>query len=160
VESTRATGCLIVVDDFASIGVPRGGAAVLSTDSYADDYEYDPVRLNRLDWLRRMTASRERPEGDPMIVDAGIRKQTYPNWPYQVRGTNQIVETAACVAFLEPKSAPGDLKDDVQPLTLHVTKARYGRPADISLDFGVELFRFTEAQDEANKPRRRRSPRG
>ena len=63
VESTRATGCLIVVDDFASIGVPRGPAE-LAADGYVGDYKYDPVRLNRLDWLRRMTASRERPEGE------------------------------------------------------------------------------------------------
>jgi hypothetical protein len=152
VQSTGATGCLVVVDDFASIGVPRGSATT-STDPYGADYAYDRVRLNRLEWLRRMT-------GDPLLVVAGIRKQSYPSWPYQIRGTNQIVETAACVAFLEPKSGPGELKNGVRRLTLHVTKARYGRRADISLDFDVERFRFTEvtdSADKAQKPRRRRS---
>jgi hypothetical protein len=151
VQATGATGCLIVVDDFASIGVPRGSVTT-SSDAYAADYSYDPVRLNRLDWLKRMT-------GDPLLVVAGVRKQTYPSWPYQIRGTSQIVETAASVAFLEPKSEPGDLKDDVQRLTLHVTKARYGRPADISLDFDVERFRFTEVTDNADKPRTSRKRR-
>lgn len=142
-QSTAATSCLIVIDDFPSIGVPRGPAE-LAADGYAGDYKYDPVRLNRLDWLRRMTASRERPEGDPLVVVAGIRKQTYPSWPYQVRGTGQIVETAACVAFLEPMASPQEQTTDVQRLILHVTKARYGRPAEIPLDFDVDRFRFSE----------------
>jgi hypothetical protein len=154
-KSTAATGCLFVVDDFASIGIPRGSAE-LSREGYADDYKYDPLRLNRLEWLRKMTASSERPEGDPLLVVAGICKQKYPSRPYQVRGTSQIVEAAACVAFLEPKPAPAYQAAHVQRLTLRVTKARYGRPAEIPLDFDVERFRFTEVTERVDKARRSR----
>ena len=151
VQSTRATGCLIVIDEFASIGVHRG-SATSSSGAYWADYTYDPARLNWLDWLRRMT-------GDPLLVVAGIRKQTKTGWPHQVRGTSPIVESAACVAFLEPKSALDPMGWDNQRLTLHVTKARYGRPADISLDLDVLRFDFTEVTDSPDKaqtsPKRR-----
>jgi hypothetical protein len=59
-QSTGATSFLIVVDDFASIGIARDSIAGPS-DGYIDDYRFDPQRLGRLVWLRRMTASPERP---------------------------------------------------------------------------------------------------
>jgi len=146
VRATGATGCLIVVDDFPSIGVPRDRVEE-PTGYHRKDYQYDPDRFHRLDRIRRVTANSEWPAGGPLIAVVGIRTQARLRWPYQVRGTSMIVETAACVAFLEPQTVSQRQGTQVQRLTLHVTKARNGWNADIPVDFDVGNFTFAEVAD-------------
>src|SRR5207253_3095063 len=97
VAAAGAAACLVVVDDFAAVGVPR--AADLGPGRYVLDHEYDLVRLRRLEWLRQATAAPGRPGGDPLLVVAGVRKQPDGERLDQVRGHSQLVEAAGCVLF-------------------------------------------------------------
>jgi hypothetical protein len=162
VRATGAKGCLIVVDDFASIGVPWDPVQP-RTGNRRKDCDYHPERFRRLDWLTAMTKDDRWPAGGPLIVVAGVRMDGVFGWPYEIRGPRLIVENASTVAFLEPRTVSqrqGTRVDQrqgtkVERLILHVTKARYGRNADIPIDFDVGRYSFTETYERLNdKPRR------
>jgi hypothetical protein len=146
-RESGATGCVIFVDEMASIAVPRETVAP-PDDRYVHDHEYDAARLERVELLQRMTESADRPLGDPTIVVAGIRKQMLPNGTYQVRGPSRIVSAADCIAFLVPRRPTRSSDTEMQHLVLRVAKSRYGTEGAIPMDLDVSRYRFTEVPEQ------------
>jgi hypothetical protein len=147
-QATGATACLIVVDDFNSIGVPRDSVKP-SPERFVHDFEYDSARFNQLDLMRRMTISAERPLGDPVILITGIRKQSHPIWPYCVKAMGLTVAAAECVAFLVPRLWRRPPNSNLLHVVLRVAKAQHEMvEAAIPMDFDTVRYRFTEVPEE------------